>query len=249
MRAKLFLTFISILSFTALFSNDEEIFAKAEKLYRAEKYDEAIQLYESSLEENEISAVTFFNIGNCYYKKSDFIHALLYYEKSAKYDPANEMTKLNIEITQSKITENKEDLNTGISGWFYTIVNSRKADHWTYLSLGLSLLGTVFLFLMFFSPKISLKRMSLATAFVSFAFSIIFMFFSWSQISYFNADDTGIIITTNAEARSEPNADSKAVFIVPGGMKIKILQEKEDWTEISLNANVGWVKTEELERL
>ncbi len=232
-----------------IFASDEEIFAKAEKLYRAEKYDEAIKLYESTLEENEISAVTFFNIGNCYYKKSDFIHALLYYEKSAKYDPTNEMTKLNIEITQSKITENKEDLNTGISGWFYTIVNSRKADHWTYLSIGLSILGTVFLFLMFFSPKISLKRMSLATAFVSFAFSIIFMFFSWSQISYFNADDTGIIITTNAEARSEPTANSKAVFIVPGGMKIKILQEKEDWTEISLNANVGWVKTEELERL
>ncbi len=249
MKIKIFLLFTFLFTAIHLFADDEEIFAEAEKAYRAAEYDEAIKLYESTLEENEISAVTFFNIGNCYYKKSDFIHALLYYEKSAKYDPTNEMTKLNIEITQSKITENKEDLNTGISGWFYTIVNSRKADHWTYLSLGLSILGTVFLFLMFFSPKISLKRMSLATAFVSFAFSIIFMFFSWSQISYYSAEDTGIIITTNAEARSEPNANSKAVFIVPGGMKIKILQEKGDWTEISLNANVGWIKKQELESL
>src|SRR5688572_14404926 len=116
--------------------------------------------------DDETFAVTFFNIGNCYYKKSDYIHALLYYEKSAKYEPGNEMTKLNIEITQSKISENKEDLNSGISGWFYTIVNSRKADHWTYLSLGLSILGTIFLFLMIFSHKISFKRMTLATAFV-----------------------------------------------------------------------------------
>ena len=30
---------------------------------------------------------------------------------------------------------------------------------------------------------------------------------------------------------------------------VKILQEKGDWTEISLNANVGWVKTQELEKI
>jgi tetratricopeptide (TPR) repeat protein len=249
MRTKLFLIFIFNISFSSLYASDEEVFAKAEKHYRAEEYDKAIELYLSTLEENEISATTFYNIGNCYYKKSDFIHALLYYEKSAKYDPGNEATKLNIEITQSKLSENKDELNTGISGWFYTIVNARAADYWTYLSLALSIIGTIFLFLIVFSTQLSLKRMALATSIVSFVFSIVFMIFSWNQISYFNSKETAMIISANSEAKSEPIEGSKTVFIIPGGMKIKILQEKEDWTEISLNANVGWIKTQELERL
>jgi len=249
MRTKLFLTLISILSFTAIFANDEEIFSEAEKLYRDEEYDKAIELYLSTLEENEISAITFYNIGNCYFKKSDYIHALLYYEKSAKYDPGNQATKLNIEITQSKLTENKDELNSGISGWFYTIVNSRAADYWTYLSVILSIIGSILLFLIVFSNQISLKRMALATSIISFVFSIVFMIFSWNQINYFNSEETAMIVTSNAEAKSEPTVDSKTVFIIPGGMKIKILQEKEEWTEVSLNANVGWIKTQELEKL
>lgn len=241
---------LAFFSFTVpLWASDEETFHKAEKLYRAGDYDKAIELYQSTLGENEISAITFYNIGNCYYKKSDFIHALLYYEKSNKYDPGNESTLLNIEITQSKLTDTKENLNSGISGWIYTIVNSRKADYWSYLSIGLSILGSVFLFLMFFSTQLSLKRMALATSFASFFFSLVFFVFSWYQIGYFNSEKEGMIITQNAEARSEPDAKSKAVFIVPGGMKIKILQQKEDWTEISLNSNVGWVKTQELEKI
>jgi tetratricopeptide (TPR) repeat protein len=232
-----------------IFAGDEETFAEAEKLYRAEKCDEAIALYESTLEENEISPVTFYNIANCHFKKSDFIKALLYYEKSAKYDPGNETTKMNIEITQSKLTDNNKELNSGISGWFHTIVNTRKADHWTYLSLGLSLIGTFMLFLMVFSHKLSLKRMALATSVISFLFSIVFIIFSWYQFSYFNSEENAMIIVTSSEAKSEPGGESKTVFIIPGGMKVKILQEKEGWTEISLNSNVGWVKTEELEKI
>lgn len=230
-------------------ASDEDVFEKAEKFYRAGEYDKAIELYQSTLEENEISAVTFYNIGNCYYKKSDFIHALLYYEKSNKYEPGNESTLLNIEISQAKLSDTKENLNSGIAGWIYTIVNSRKADYWSYLSIGLSVLGSLFLFLMFFSSQLSLKRMALATSFASFIFSFVFFVFSWYQIGYFNSDKDGMIITENAEARSEPDGKSKTVFIVPGGMKIKILQQKEDWTEISLNSNVGWVKTQELEKI
>jgi tetratricopeptide (TPR) repeat protein len=235
---------------THIFAGDEETFAKAEKLYRAEKYDEAIALYESTLQENEISSVTFYNIANCHFKKSDFIKALLYYEKSLKYDPSNEATKMNIEITRSKLTENNEELNSGISGWFHTIVNTRKADHWSYISLGLSLIGTMMLFLMVFSKKLSLKRMTLATSVVAFLFSIVFFIFSWYQISYFNSEENAMIIINSSEAKSEPGSESKTVFIIPGGMKVKILQEeKNGWTEISLNSNIGWVKTEELEKI
>ncbi len=230
------------------FSNEDK-FSKAEKLYQDEKYEKALKIYEGLLDENEVSSTAFYNIGNCYFKLGDYVNALLYYEKSYKYDPSKEDVIMNMEITRSRITDKSEEMSSGVSGWFYQIVNTRGTDYWTYLSIVLSIAGTLFLFLMYFSTSNSIKRMSLATAFASFFFMIVFAIFSYYQISYYNNEDYALISESNAEVRSEPNDKSKAVFIVPGGMKVKILGEKEDWTEIALNNNVGWIKTEWVKKI
>lgn len=239
----LFLLFVSVLK------ADENQFEKAEKLYRAGEYDKAIKEFESILSENEISSSVFYNIGNCYYKKSDYTKAILYYEKAAKYNPSDEDILYNLQITRLRLTDEVNSNESGVSGWFFAVVNTRGADYWTWLTVLMSIAGTLFLFLMFFSTKISFKRISLATAFAAFAFSIVFYFFSSYQIAHFNADDEAVIISENAEARSEPDAASKPVFIVPAGMKVKILSEKEGWYEVILNSNVGWLKHEELEKI
>lgn len=243
----LLILFIVLMQLNA--SASEEIFSKAEKAYRSGNYDEAVKLYESALGENEISPAVFYNLGNCHFKKSDFVRALLWYERAAKYDPGNEDIKMNLEITRSKISEENENVSSGVSGWFYTIVNSRPADYWSWLCIFLSLAGSAFLFLMFLSTQISMKRISLATAFISFSFSVVFFIFSWYQTAYFNTNEQAIVMSENAEVRSEPIGNSKAVFTFPAGMKVKILQEKGEWSEIIFNSNVGWVKSEEIERI
>lgn len=248
MMKKLFFTLFLFQITLVIFANEND-FSQAEKLYQDEKYAEALKIYQSSLNENEISAVTFYNMGNCYFKLGDYVNALLYYEKSYKYNPSQEDVVMNMEITRSRITDKSEEMSSGVSGWFYQIVNTRGADYWTYLSIVLSVAGSVFLFLMYFSSSTSLKRMSLATAFVAYFFMIVFTIFSYYQISYYNNEDHALISESNAEVRSEPNDKSKAVFIVPGGMKVKILSEKEDWTEISLNNNVGWIKSEWVKKI
>lgn len=240
---------IFLLLCTPVLKADQNKFEKAEKLYRNGEYDKSIIEFESLLDENEISSTVFYNIGNCYYKKSDYTKAVLYYEKAAKYNPSDEDIRYNLQITRSRLTDEADSNESGVSGWFFAVVNTRGADYWTWLTILMSVAGTLFLFLMFFSTKNSFKRISLATSLVAFAFSIVFYFFSSYQIAQFNADDEAVIIRESAEARSEPEANSKPVFIVPGGMKVKILSEKEGWYEVLLNSNVGWLKSEELEKI
>jgi tetratricopeptide (TPR) repeat protein len=241
--------FLLIFTKSFAYTNGADDFAKAEKFYGDSKYEEALKIYLSLLEENEISSTIFYNIGNCYFKSGDYINALLYYEKSAKFEPNAEDVLMNMEITRARITDKSEEMNEGVSGWFHTIVNSRPADYWSYFAIGLSVIGSLFLFIVFFSAQITMKRMAFATAMVSFAFCIVFTIFSYYQLKTFTNEDTAIISEINAEVKSEPNEKSKTVFSVPGGMKIKILSEKDDWSEIILNSNVGWVKTETLKRI
>lgn len=248
MRMKLFFIFFLFQITFGVYANEND-FSKAEKFYSQEKYEEALKIYQSILGENEISSTIFYNIGNCYFKMGDYVNALFYYEKSYKYNPSQEDVLMNMEITRSRLTDKSEEMSSGVSGWFYQVVNSRAADYWTYLSIGLSILGTIFLFLMYFSNQNSLKRMSLATALASFVFMIVFSIFAYYQTAYFNNENHALVSESNAEVRSEPSEKSKAVFIVPGGMKVKILSEKEDWTEISLNNNVGWIKTEWVKKI
>lgn len=246
---KNFLLFFLYFSLAMSVSANENDFAKAEKLYSQEKYEEALKVFSSLLEENEISPVVFYNMGNCYFQTGDYLNALLYYERAHKYDPSNEEILENMEITRSRLSDKSDEMSSGISGWFYNVVNSRPADYWSYLAIGLSMTGTVLLFLMLFSTQISLKRMSLATALISFVFALVFSVFSFYQISYFNAEDDALIMELNTEVKKEADEDSKSISILPAGIKVKIIDEKGEWSEISINSRTGWVKTSSIVKI
>jgi uncharacterized protein YgiM (DUF1202 family) len=64
-----------------------------------------------------------------------------------------------------------------------------------------------------------------------------------------SADDA-ILLIPETEAKNGPGAGYSTVFEIHEGAKVRIQREKLEWVEIKLPNNViGWVKTQNLERI
>lgn len=61
----------------------QEIFLQANNCYGNKEYEKALHLYEQIPNKG---AATWYNMGNCAYKKGDNLHALLYWKKAERYD-------------------------------------------------------------------------------------------------------------------------------------------------------------------
>lgn len=57
-----------------------------------------------------------------------------------------------------------------------------------------------------------------------------------------------IIMAGSAPVYNSPDSNSKELFILHSGTKVKINKEDKNWLEIEIdNGNVGWISREKLE--
>ncbi len=95
MKLKFCVLFVIINSFFNLKSDDNELFSKANSLYKDGHYKDALNLYESmSLKGTR----ELYNIGNCYYKLEDPSKAIGYWKKALKYADFCQIDDINFNI-------------------------------------------------------------------------------------------------------------------------------------------------------
>ena len=68
---------------------------KANELYRKEKYEEAITVYETILKGKQQSVALYYNLGNAHYKLHHIAPAIYNYEKALLLDPSDEEVQTN----------------------------------------------------------------------------------------------------------------------------------------------------------
>lgn len=224
-------------------------FSAAEQFYEDKKYDSALVLYKNALEENDYSASLFYAIGNCEYRLGNPVEAIWYYEKAAKLDPSNTNIKANIEFVRKQFRDKINTDRSGISGWFYAIVNGKSANYWSWTSIFL----ITFSFLSFAIIRMvqsSVARIAVGAGTVALAAGIICIFLAWYQYKSIIQHDQAIVFATTSEIKSAPSENSNTLFVLSEGAKVNITGKNEEWMEISIDeSNVGWIKKEDLREI
>ena len=86
----------------------EQAFMQANHYYNESRYDSALVIYKSIIDEGYTSVPLLYNMGNTYFKLKDYPMAILNYEKALKTDPTNEEVKENLSIANALITDKIE---------------------------------------------------------------------------------------------------------------------------------------------
>jgi SH3-like domain-containing protein len=78
------------------------------------------------------------------------------------------------------------------------------------------------------------------------------LLFLFARTSYQNLYDgrQAIVISTQAGLRSSPDLNGEDLMILSSGVKLKIIEEKTDWSKVRLeNRAVGWIPRKLIERI
>lgn len=250
---KLLLILIVFLSFinTSISENLINYYEQGNKLYKAEKYDEAIKLYQKVTNIDKNNYEVCYNIANCYYRLDEVGNAILYYEKALKLKPNDEDIKFNLNIANLKVIDKfstKEQLE--IIVYYNNFVNNLHSNTWLYLSI-LMLLILLYVLYYYLYIKDNFKRtISIILLVFVFIFFISFTFFSYTTYKENAFHNYAILTSSNSFIKSSPETNGKNLIMIHEGLKLEILDKNENWTKVKLpDGNIGWLESSQISNI
>lgn len=222
---------------------------KANQHYAAEEYENAIQLYEDVLNSGMEAPELYYNLGNCYYRQGLLPAAILNYERALLLAPHDKDIRYNLELAYSQIPDKIEPLGEiFLAQWFASIRNTTKSDTWAWISIASFSLFLILLLVYFFSKLSVLRKLGFFVGLLFLLISTTTFFFAKYQKERLVNRNTAIVFSPSVTVRSAPDAGSTELFVLHEGVKVKLLQQNNNWYEIQIeDGNVGWIHAEHVE--
>ncbi|MFR9166096.1 MAG: tetratricopeptide repeat protein [Dysgonomonas sp.] len=243
-------TFLVLLIGSTVAQNNQE---EAVKAYQDGDFEKAIGLYENELkiqkEKGYESADLYYNLGNAYFRDNEVAKAILNYERAALINPGDRDIRHNLDFARTKTEDKIISVDTFfLQSWFDSVQNLQSSNTWAKLSITFFILLVAALCVFFFVPKLFVKKVSFYAGIVLLVLVIFTNIFSYRQKSKILNRDTAIIMPGSVSVKNSPDNNSKELFILHAGTKVKINKQDGNWMEIEIaNGNVGWTTKDKLE--
>jgi tetratricopeptide (TPR) repeat protein len=223
----------------------------ANSAYEKGNFDKAIQLYESIVAKNLVSAQLYYNLGNAYYKTNSIGAAILNYERAKKLAPKDENIVVNLKMANQR-TEDKIDAAPSLflTDWKNGIVNLLNEKQWSLLCILCLIISLALIAIYIVSDNNVFKKTGFFGGILLSLCTILLFFIAQQKYNATKYSSDAIIISSSVTVTSSPNEKGTKLFILHEGAKINITNESDDWTEIQIaNGNVGWLKTSALQKI
>jgi tetratricopeptide (TPR) repeat protein len=222
---------------------------QANTAYLAKDYQQAAQLYETTLAENGASATLYYNLGNTYYRLNKIAPAILNYERALLLDPGNRDVRFNLEIARLKTVDKIEPLGEIFFAQAYNAVkNLYSANQWSRIAVACFLAFIICLFLFSFSRRIALKKIGFYAGGLLLLLCITGNIFAYNQKKKLTHRTSAIIFSPTTTIKSAPDNSGTDLFILHEGSKVQTINQLGEWYEIeTADGNVGWISNKEIE--
>lgn len=247
--ATLLALMLCISSFAQDNTGMEELWNKANDAFGQGQWLTAISCYKTIADSGLVSADLFYNTGCAYFKSGDTPHAILYFEKALKLNPAHDDATNNLAIarqmTLDKIESVPQFVLTGALGKVRRAVS---ADSWAWISLGL--LAAVLALLIVFrrGGSLRLRKTAFITACIVAVFTITAFCFSIAGRRDLTRTDRAIVTVPVSSVKSSPSENGKSIFVLHEGTAVGILDNVGEWTKIEISdGRQGWLQASAIE--
>ena len=253
MKNLIYILFLLVMPLLATAQNTLE-YSKAfgDSAYSQARYDDAVRIYETVIENNGGSVELHYNLGNAFFRTNMLGKAILNYERALRYDPTDKDTKANLEyalsMTKDEIAEQYEIF---FVTWFKAIVNSIGITSWAVMAIVAFIIMLMSLLFFFFNSKSGIRKTALVFVVLSF-FVTIFANVAASHIyNYMNDKSEAIVMREEAYLKSTPDNSGTELVKIHEGRKVKIIDDTmREWKEVELEeGTVGWLPSVAIERI
>ncbi len=229
----------------------QNAFEKGNELYRQEKFEEAVQSYESILKTKKESVELYYNLGNAYYKLNKVAPAIYNYEKALLLNPDNVEVKNNLKFAQNMtIDEIKVIPEVGFKKLIHDFTSLVHYDTWGRITIGLGF-GFLLCFIGYYFSRISLsKRLFFVGMILLLGCLVVSITTAIFEKNQYNKDQPAIIFQERVAVKNEPNEKATDAITIHEGAKVQIIETIDNWSKIELQDNtVGWVMNDSFKKL
>jgi tetratricopeptide (TPR) repeat protein len=215
-------------------------FEAANKLYEEWKFREAAEEYAGLIEAGQRSAAIYFNWGNALFKSGQLGRALAAYRQAERLSPRDPDVRANLQFTR-----NQARGPTAPEAKWQRWLNQITINEWTAATSALLWLVLIALSLGQWKPAWRRNlRGWLITLSLSLVVCVACLAMAW-QLN--RATRLAIVVVPEAEAKHGPLEESQAAFTAHDGSELLLLDEKDQWIQVSAGPRrVGWVKRDQV---
>lgn len=243
MRLIVFFAFL----FVSIQAQSQDTWTQANKSYEEQEYQKAIELYETMVEEDMHSYELYYNLGGAYFKLNRFAESILNYEKALLLKSGDDDTKHNLSKAKSKIKD-KAELVTKFDSPYLMKGMSEYLSPFAFQLISLISLISFIIFAMLRKLKNKVVRPVWLIITILFSFSF-FAFSKWQEKEskqYLEA----IVFSPRVNVKSSPTTSGTGIFVLHEGVKVRVLDEREEWLRIYLDSEkIGWLKSSDVEKI
>jgi tetratricopeptide (TPR) repeat protein len=218
-------------------------FEKANYYYNEARYDTAVIIYESILNDGYVSAPLLYNIGNAYFKMREYPMAILNYEKALKIEPDNNDIKQNLAIANALITDKIEPVpEFFLTKLWKNIGDKLSANEWATLSLVLIGLVLIVLFLYLTARTKGVKKSMFFIGILLIVICLCSIIHASQKHRYMNEHNEAIVMIPTITVKSSPTTSGTDLFVLHEGTKVSVLDKDDSWNKIKIaDGSVGWL--------
>ncbi len=242
---------VLLVAFHAVAQDLEQTASQAAKAYNTKNYKEAITLYEKIIADGNESYALYYNLGNAYFRNNENTQAIYYYEKALKLAPNNEDIKHNIEVANSKLIDKVETVpELFYKRWWIQIINLMNIDTLAIVNIIVLTLSLLLFAVYVAVSNIMVRKISFWSGILLAFVFIIGITAALQRNKYLSNQHDAIVFAETVNIKSSPDENSKDIFVLHEGTKVKLLDVVGGWQEIRIaNGSVGWIKESDIRKI
>lgn len=226
-------------------------FRSAAQAYASAEYAEAVDILLGLEREGYAGFEVYFNLGNAYYKNGNLGASMLYFEKALLQDPGNDDVLHNIRVVRARTRDRVEPIPLlFFVRWWNEIKNGflpKTFFVWSVLLLW-ALAGALFVF--FGYRRVLLRRIALTASLLTGVLFLLSVTLYTSRLEQLTGHRGAIIMPDEVTVRSTPDASGVDSFTIHEGLKVEILDSRDDMYRIRLaDGKNGWIPRAAAERI
>lgn len=230
--------------------------AQADSAYTADRFINAIELYERAIAEDGISSDIYYNLGNAYYRAGKLGKSIVCYERAIILDPTNVEAINNLDFVNGKITDKPGDKGTFISNFFDKIINSQHSNSWAVYGLIAFLLLIASIAIYVFTTKITFRKLGFFSGLIFIFATVVFVIFaliSHKSVTTHNKAIITSVSTILSTSPRQPKDRGEEAMLLHEGTKVEIIDsvidlDKTKWYDVKVdNSHRAWLNSKDAE--
>lgn len=224
----------------------ESLFEKGVDAYRRGDLEQALEAWQSALEEGYESGALYYNLGNVHYRLHHTAKAILFFERAKRLLPRDRDVAANLSFARLGVVDRVETpVRLIIWKWvdsvrdFFSLRELRLLLVWLGVLAGASMIG-MFVFSRHFAPSIPTVIITLCL--------LCGALFVWRAV--LDSKPYVIVAVAKVDVKSAPDEASKDVFALHEGLKVRVKANLAGWLNIELiDGRQGWIPATEAEQI